>query len=381
MFGYGEGAMAARLLRVLSGVLLGCASFWLGAAQAGVQAKGQEIALQAGQVQALGVRLMTLQEGAQALAVSYPAQVLVPPQQELVLTAPVTGLVTQVLVQSGQRVRAGAPLLRLQSPDLGQMQMQYLQAASRARLAGETARREVALFGEGIIPARRVAEARAAREEAAAALAQTASALRLAGIDSAELREVARTGRLQDGVTLRATRTGVVLALEARIGQRVAPADPLLRLADLRRLWLGIEVPLEVSARWQPGAEVPVQGHALKARILRMAPLGNMASQSVLVTAELPAGAPLRPGAFVQVALPGAQQKGWNLPLAAVIREGSAAYVFVRNAQGFAVRPVHIIAASAQEVRVQGDLRAGDQVAVAGVVALKGAWQESRGGQ
>jgi hypothetical protein len=126
---------------------------------------------------------------------------------------------------------------------------------------------------------------------------------------------------------------------------------------------------------------VPVRGHALKARILRMAPLGNMASQSVLVTAELPADAPLRPGAFVQLALPGAEQKGWNLPLAAVIREGSAAYVFVRNAQGFAVRPVHTIAASAQEVHVQGDLRAGDQVAVAGVVALKGAWQESRGGQ
>ncbi|MHB0887740.1 efflux RND transporter periplasmic adaptor subunit [Acidithiobacillus sp.] len=375
--------MAARFLRVLGGVLLGWASFWLGAAQAGVQTKGQEVALQAGQVQALGVRLMTLQGGAQALAVSYPAQVLVPPQQELVLTAPVTGLVTQVLVQSGQQVQAGMPLLRLQSPDLGQMQMQYLQAASRARLAGETARREGALFGEGIIPARRVAAARAAREEADAALAQAASALRLAGIGSGELRDLARTGRLQDGITLRATRAGAVLALEARIGQRVAPADPLLRLADLRRLWLGIEVPLEVAAHWQPGTEVTVQGQTppLKARILRVAPQGNMASQSLLVTAALPADAPLRPGTFVQVAMPGTEQGGWNLPLAAVIREGSAAYVFVRNAQGFAVRPIHIVAASAQEVRVQGDLRAGDQVAVAGVVALKGAWQESRGGQ
>lgn len=376
--------MAARFLRVLGGVLLGCASFfWCGAVQAVVQAKGQEVTLQAGQVQALGVQFMTLPGGAQALTVSYPAQVLVPPQQELVLTSPVTGLVTQVLVQSGQQVQAGAPLLRLQSPDLGQMQMQYLQAASRARLAGETARREGALFGEGIIPARRVAEARAAREEADAALAQAASALRLAGIGSAELRELARTGRLQDGITLRASRAGAVLALEARIGQRVAPADPLLRLADLRRLWLGIEVPLEVSAYWQAGTEVTVQGQAqsLKARILRVAPQGNMASQSLLVTAELPGGASLRPGTFVQVALPGTEQSGWNLPLTAVIREGSAAYVFVRNARGFAVRPIHIVAASAQEVRVQGDLHAGDQVAVAGVVALKGAWQESRGGQ
>ena len=376
-----ESAMGAMFLRVSGSVLLGCTGFWLSVAQADVQAKGQEVALQAGQVQALGVRLMTLQGGAQALAVSYPAQVLVPPQQELVLTSPVTGLVTQVLVQSGQQVQAGAPLLRLQSPDLGQMQMQYLQAASRARLAGETARREGALFGEGIIPARRVAEARAAREEADAALAQAASALRLAGIGSGELRDLARTGRLQDGITLRATRAGAVLALEARIGQRVAPADPLLRLADLRRLWLGIEVPLEVSARWQPGTEVTVQGQALKARILRVAPQGNMASQSLLVTAALPADAPLRPGTFVMVAMPGAEQSGWSLHLAAMIREGSAAYVFVRNAQGFAVRPVHIVAASAQEVRVQGDLRAGDQVAVAGVVALKGAWQESRGGQ
>jgi hypothetical protein len=48
--------------------------------------------------------------------------------------------------------------------------------------------------------------------------------------------------------------------------------------------------------------------------------------------------------------------------------------VFVRTTAGFEARAVQVAASAGQRVRVQGLLKAGEEVAVSGVVALKGAW-------
>ena len=91
----------------------------------------------------------------------------------------------------------------------------------------------------------------------------------------------------------------------------------------------------------------------------------------------------LRPGEIVAVELPAAGSAGgWSVPLAAVAHDGKQAYVFVRSADGFEVRPVTVSASAGQRVRVQGALKDGEQIAVSGIVALKGAWlaEKEKGG-
>jgi len=61
-----------------------------------------------------------------------------------------------------------------------------------------------------------------------------------------------------------------------------------------------------------------------------------------------------------------------------VAHDDDQAYVFVRTPDGFEARPVKVVASAAQRVRVQGPVKAGEQVAVSGVVALKGAWLNDR---
>jgi len=68
----------------------------------------------------------------------------------------------------------------------------------------------------------------------------------------------------------------------------------------------------------------------------------------------------------------------WDVPLSAVVHDGKQAYLFVRTADGFEARPVQVAASAGQRVRVQGPVKAGDQIAVSGVVALKGAWIEPK---
>jgi RND family efflux transporter MFP subunit len=328
------------------------------------------------QVQALGIQTMPLQNQAESVRTSYPAQVVMPPNAERVISSPVAGLILQLLVQPNQMVRAGAPLVRIASPELGQLQLQLLQAGARATLARQAAQREKDLFDEGLIAQRRVQEAQAAMQEAEATLKQAKTALRLGGMPLATIDRVAASGNPQDSLVLSATQAGVVTEIKVKPGQRVDASTPLLHLAQTGTLWLEIQVPVADSGGWAPGTPLKAPGRDITARILSSGATVAADSQMVVMRAVVQGKVgQVRPGELLSVELPvAATAGGWDLPLSAVAHDDDQAYVFVRTPDGFEARPVKVVASAAQRVRVQGPVKAGEQVAVSGVVALKGAW-------
>lgn len=333
-----------------------------------------------GQIQALGITTAPLQSQAESVRASYPAQVVVPPNAEQVISSPVAGLVSQLLVQQNQVVRSGAPLVRIASPEFGQLQLQLLQASSQATLARQAAQREQQLFDEGIIPQRRMQEAQAGLKEGEAALKQAKAALRLTGMPSATIDEITASGNPQESLTLVSQQAGVVSRIEVKPGQRVDSASPLLHVVQTDTLWLEIQVPVADSASWQPGTRLKMQGRDIAARILSASPSVLTGSQTVVLRAVIEGKTgQLRPGEFLTVELPVVAAAGnWDLPLSAVAHDGNQAYVFVRTPDGFEARPVTVVASAGQRVRVQGSIKAGEQVAVSGVVALKGAWLDGK---
>ncbi len=328
------------------------------------------------QVQALGIQTVPLQNQAESVRTSFPAQVVIPPNAEQVISSPVTGLISQLLVQQNQMVRAGVPLVRIASPELGQLQLQLLQSNTRATLARQAAKREQDLFGEGLIAQRRVQEAQAALQEAEATLKQAKTALRLSGMSMSVIDKVAASGNPQDSLLLTATQAGVVTEIKAKPGQRVDSTTPLMHLAQTGTLWLEIQVPVAESTSWAPGTKLKVQGRDITAQIMSSSAMVASGSQMVVMRALVQGNAgQVRPGELLTVELPVAATAGaWDLPLSAVAHDGDQAYVFVRTPQGFEARPVKVAASSGQRVRVQGPVKAGEDVAVSGVVALKGAW-------
>lgn len=194
-----------------------------------------EFAVSAVQLKTLGVTLLKLEQPGAIAGMAYAAKVMLPPGQEQVVSAPVAGVVDQLLVGEQQAVKAGQPLLRLNSPQFGEMQLKLLEAASRARLSQKTLQREKSLLAEGIIPERRVQEAEAAAQDDAARQRQAEAALRLAGIDPASIQRIAAGGTLQDGVVVRARAAGVVLGIDIKPGQAqqcVGLLHPLARHRD-----------------------------------------------------------------------------------------------------------------------------------------------------
>ena len=349
---------------------------------AGGAERPAKLAVSDKQMRALGIQTAPLQRQANAVLASFPAQVMVPPNQEQVISSPVAGLVAQVLVQQNQRVRQGAPLVRISGSELGQLQLQLLQAATRATLARQAEQREQKLFEEGIIPERRVQEAQAALKESEAALRQARAALRLSGMSAATIERVAASGKLEDSLVLHAPRAGIVTGVLVKPGQRVEAASALLHIVQTDSLWLDVQVPAADATNWQPGTRFKLQGRNIAARMMSVGSAVSAVSQTVALRAVVESGASgLRPGEIVAVELPvGGARGGWSVPLSAVAHDGKQAYVFVRTADGFEARPVTVVASAGQLARVQGALKDGEQVAVSGVVALKGGWLDEKGG-
>jgi cobalt-zinc-cadmium efflux system membrane fusion protein len=334
----------------------------------------------ANQIQSLGIQIEPLQNQNDSIKVHFPAEVVVPATAKQIVSSPVAGLVAQLLVQQNQAVQSGTPLVRIASPELGQLQLQLLQANARAKLARQSAQREQALFDEGIIPQRRVQEAQSALMEADAVLNQAKAALRLSGMSSATIQHIAATGKPQDSITLSATQAGIVTDIAAKPGQRVDATTVLLHVAQTNLLWLDIQLPVSENINWPVGTIVRVLGRDVTARVSSVSPIVSPGSQVVVLRAAIEGKTGLiRSGEVVTVELPATAVSGsWDVPLSGVIHEGKQAYVFIRTAQGFEARPVKVVASAGQRIRVQGSLKAGEQIAVGGVVVLKGAWLNAK---
>ncbi len=327
------------------------------------------------QLRALGIELVTLSRLPDTAGARFPAQVILPPQQESVVSAPVSGLVTQILVQENQPVRAGTPLLVLSSPQLGEQQLALIQAQNRVGLARATASRERALYKDGIIAQRRVIEADAALRDADAMLQQAKMTLTLTGVSAVAQSKMASSTRISNEITVTAKDAATVSRLSAKLGQRVAAADPLLQLAKLDTLWLDIQVPSGEASRYTRGQRIHIAGGA-SATVLSTSPFIS-SGQTAHVRAKVISGqASLRLGEFVQVELPPpVTTAGWDVPIGAVVRHGQQVVVFVRDQANFNAIPIKVLSSAGQRAKISGALKAGDRIAVTSVIALKAAWQ------
>ena len=298
-----------------------------------------------------------------------------PPQATELLSAPLAGVVQQVLVSPGQRVKAGEPVARLLSPELVTWQRELLQAQAQARLAATRLERDEQLHAEGIIAGLRLQESRTQHELAQLAVKERRQTLQLAGVNTAN-------PQLQPALQLRAAAAGTVLEVLATPGQRLDAGMPVAKVARSGKLAIALQATPEQAQHLRVGDTFTLQGCKAPARLAAITPQVNSSNQAVLLRADFTAQEDcLRIQQFVQATVTGrgaassAPGTGLGIPAQAVVRHGGRAYVFVRTAQGFTPTPVELGSDSGAQVLVRSGLKAGDAIVVRGTAVLKGAWQ------
>ncbi len=237
---------------------------------------------------------------ASGAALVLPGQVELPPQATELVSSPLAGVVQQVLVAPGDKVKAGQPLARVSSPELLAWQREWLQAQSQARLAAGKLARDEQLHAEGIIASQRLQDSRAAHEQAQLTLQERRQALQALGL--------AAGAALQPQLLLRAGNAATVLEVTALPGQRLEAGMPVARLARSGTLTLVLQAQPAQVAQLPLGARLRVPGCQTRATLTAIVPQVNTSNQTVQVRAGWSGTQDcLRVGQFVEATLEGGQ--------------------------------------------------------------------------
>ena len=259
------------------------------------------------------------------------ASCTVRPSREATIAARVLATVSDVLVKDGDRVAAGAVVVRLSAPELASRSEASRSAVAAAEARRAQAERDVARM-----------EALARREAATQVeLERARTALSVAEADlSRERRSSAADADLASRVVLTAPMTGVVLKRLADPGDQAAPGVPLLIIGDDASLRLECSVDERDAAGFEIGRSVEARVDALglraPARVVEIVPSADPASRTLLVKAELAPDPRLRSGLSGRIAFEQGRREAVVVPEAALRRTGALWSVRVIGADGVA---------------------------------------------
>ena len=248
-----------------------------------------------------------------------------------------------------------------------------------ARAAGWVERLDVRSVGDTVTRGQVLAglyspELLAAQEELALAEKLGDKTLVNAARTRLSLLGVSGSGGAQRRVAITAPQAGVVTELMVREGAQVTPGMPLMKLADLSKVWVQVEVP-EAQASWVAVGKPAearlkaVPGRVFEGTVDYLYPL--LDAQTRTLRARLVfdnADGALKPGMYAEATLFGGAKSDVTLvPSEAVIRTGTRSVVLVAEDVG-RYRPVEVILGPerSSEIVVLEGLQAGQQVVVSG---------------
>lgn len=275
--------------------------------------------------------------------------------ESVTITAKVSELVDAVHFESGQEVRAGAPLVTLSDR---QQRAALVEAQANAEDAERLYRRQSELAAQQLIARSQFDTQRAARDAANARVGQIRA-------------------QLADRV-IRAPFAGTLGIRQVSPGALVAPGTAVATLDDVSRVYVDFPLPEALLSTVAPGRAISGRAEAWPGRSFT----GNVsaidaridpATRAVTVRADLPNPERLlRPGMLINVDLPGVARETLRVPEIAVVQIGRDSFVYRAKDDGTVEQVTVTLGARADgKVELVSGVRAGDRVVIEGTGKLR----------
>ena len=298
------------------------------------------------------------------------------------------GIINYLGAQEGSRVKKGQVIARLSGDDdlraklrqaeleISRLEVEQRQYDALIRVNRNELERETILFKQGLTADRDVERAKFKLEAAVLELEKTRVASQTAQSKVIEVKaELERS-------TVRAPITGVVTHRFTKLGTNVVKNDKLFEITELAPLEVKFQVPQTEKGGLGPGGVVNlslIESDQIiaRARIRRVDPVAEAASNTLGFLADVLSGPGLMPGMAVNVHVPrrGTGPTLWipraAFPAGAEVQEGSASTVFVAVNDTCAVRSVWVNSTAADQVEIVSGLAIGDRVILSPPADLK----------
>ncbi len=321
--------------------------------------------------------ILAVGEGEMADTVRVPARIEVDEQRVARIGAAVTGRLTEIHAELGQRVRRGEVLAILHSAELSTSQLAYLKAVSQEGLQLRAVARAKLLFESDVISSAELQKRESELLQAEAERQTSHDQLRVLGMTEADIKQLASTRSVHSVSSVIATIDGVVIERKITQGQVVQPADALFTVADLSHVWLVAEIPEQQAGLVRAGgvteAEIPALGdQAIKGRLIFVSDTVKPDTRTVTARMDVEnADRLIKPGMLASMLIRGALHKRLMVPVVAVVHDGSQDYVFVqKDAQHFELRQVKLGQENAGVAPVISGLAEGEKIVTEGAFHL-----------
>ena len=340
------------------------------------QEKDKQIHITQDQIDKLAIQLGDLTVSQQVPLLYAPAKVVVPANHERLVSSTQPGLVVQLYANIGDHIEKNQVLARINSPDLLNLQHNFLIAVNELSLSDLEFARDSKLLSEGVIAERRWQETKMLHEGKLAQYHSNRQLLEIVGMTDNEIDQLAKTRKFNSLLNIHSPISGVVLDRIATLGSRLDMQSPLYQLADLSELWLEINIPQERLSLVSIGDKVQIEESPITAKISLLGQNVNRENQTVLARAIIEKNAKqLRVGQNVNVQImQNQQQAGFKVLNTAISQNDGHNYIFVRNADGFLVTEVNVIGKQDNESLITAKLSGHEHIATKGAVALKANW-------
>ena len=265
--------------------------------------------------------------------------------QRAIISAKITGTITEMPVVLGTTVKQGDLLVKLSAAEFS------------ARLSqAETA---VAEAKRNLDREERLLSKRASTRETVNTMTDVYKMMK-ASLDEA------RT--MLGFSTIRAPISGVVSQKLAGVGEMATVGLPLLLLVNTAVVQAVVAVPEGQLAGIKPGGTLAVRVPAAKVEttgtVAEIAPTGDAISRTFLVKLNLKADGALRPGRFVRVVIPGPAVTTLTVPETAVSVFGQIERIFVVKNNIAHLRLIRGGLGSEGQIEILSGLNSGEQVVV-----------------
>ncbi len=325
------------------------------------------------QIQNLGIELGPLQSITEIPLFNAPAQLTIPPENDYIVSTLYAGLIKQIKVAVGDKVKKGQVLAIINSPELLKLQQQHLKSIHDLRLSEADFLRDQKLFKEGVISDRRWLKTKMNHQVYRSYADETGQLLSAAGFSKKQIGNLEIKHNISSQLSITSPISGVVLDRKVKAGQRADALSALFRVADLSTLWLDINIPQQRINEVQVGDRITVADIDMNAKIFLLGQNVDTETQTVLARAAIEGTARnLRAGQVLTVKINRTSKTVmYQVPNTALIKSKGIHYIFIKTSSGFIAKVVAILSKNAQNIIISGALKNTDVIALKGAVALK----------
>jgi cobalt-zinc-cadmium efflux system membrane fusion protein len=301
-----------------------------------------------------------------------PAVVEADPAHLIKVSPPLSGLVTQLSVELGARVKAGQQLVVIDSPDLGSAYSDYDRAKVLLALALKSRDRERGLEKVGGAALKDLQQAETDYVTAEVEYQRATAHLKQIGVADPDAADKSQK------VTVTSPMDGSVIDLAVAAGEYWNdPTVSLMTIADLNTIWVTASVPEKDTSLVSKGQAVDVTfpaypGELFKGQVLFVSDVLDPDTRrtKVRIAFQNP-GTRLRPGMFANVSFYAPVQSSPVVPASALVLKDDENQVFVETAPWkFEARNVDISFQQGDQVVLANGVKPGERVVVRGGVLL-----------